>query len=373
MKRALTLAKQALGTTSPNPAVGAVVVKDDLVLGEGCTQPPGEDHAEIVALKRAGDSARGATLYVTMEPCSIYGLTPPCTRAIAAAGIHEVRVATEDPNPRVDGKGLDELAAAGIKVAIGEEEEEARELYEAFAKHINTGMPFTIAKFAMTLDGKIATHTGDSRWVTGAEARRYAHEMRRGCDAIMVGVNTVLRDDPQLTARDGDDKPLEHQPLRIVLDSRACTPPDARLLKQPGPTIIAATHPPDENVGPLMHAGAEVLQIPATKQGMVNPSALLGVLGARGVVRVLVEGGGTLLGSLFDLGAVDKVAAFIAPVIIGGISAPTAVGGEGAASMSQAIRLGRVRVEQIGEDMLMVGYPLLRGGGEESSVGTGDG
>ena len=368
MKRALTLARQALGTTSPNPAVGAVVVKDDLILGEGFTLPPGQSHAEVVALERAGESSRGASLYVTLEPCCIYGRTPPCTQAIIGAGISEVHVATTDPNPRVNGKGLAELEAAKINVYSGEEEGEARELYEAFAKHVNTGMPLVTAKFAMSLDGKIATHTGDSKWVTGAPARSYVQEMRRTCDAIMVGVNTVLRDNPQLTARDREGNPLARQPLRVILDSRARTPPDARLLKEPGHTLIAVTQPTDNRacpehsrrITPLLDAGAEILELPATREGMVDPCALLEALGARGVVSLLVEGGGTLLGSLFDLGLVDKVAAFIAPVIIGGISAPSPVGGNGSANMSEAARIRQVRVEQIGEDILLVGYPLAR-------------
>ena len=358
MKRALSLARQALGTTSPNPAVGAVVVKDDVALGEGFTLPPGQSHAEAVALKLAGARSQGASIYVTMEPCCIYGRTPPCTKAIIAVGIREVHVATRDPNPRVNGKGVAELEAAGIKVHTEEGQEEARELYEAFAKHVNTGIPFVTAKFAMSLDGKIATHTGDSRWVTAAPARSYVHEMRRASDAIMVGVNTVLRDDPQLTARDGEGKAFPHQPLRVILDSRARTPPGARMLAQPGHTLIAAAQSPPDSVGPLCEAGAEVLQLPATKQGMVDPCALLQALGARGVVSVLVEGGGTLLGSLFDLGLVDKMAAFLAPVVIGGRSAPSPVGGEGAATMSEALRMERVRLEQIGDDILVVGYPL---------------
>ena len=369
MKRALALARQALGTTSPNPAVGAVIVKDGAILGEGFTLPPGQSHAEIVALRNAGESSRGASLYVTLEPCCIYGRTPPCTKAVIAAGIREVHIATTDPNPRVNGKGLVELEAAGIEVHRGDGEEEARELYEAFARHINTGMPFVTAKFAMSLDGKIATHTGDSKWVTGAPARGYVQEMRRACDAIMVGINTVLRDNPQLTARDGDGNPLARQPLRVVLDSKARTPPDARLLKEPGRTLIAVTQPTDDRAAFLLKAGAEVLRLPATREGKVDPCALLRALGEMGVVSLLVEGGGTLLGSLFDLGLVDKVEAFVAPVIIGGLSAPSPVGGMGVAAMAQATRIERVRVERVGEDILVIGYPLTRPTPQEAAVG----
>ena len=357
MKHAFAIAQEALGRTSPNPAVGALVVKDGVILGQGFTLPPGQSHAEIVALNQAGEKARNASLYVTMEPCCVSGRTPPCTQAIIAAGISTVHVATVDPNPLVNGRGLAELDAAGIVVHSGEEEEETRKLYEAFAKHINTGTPFVTAKFAMSLDGKIATSTGDSKWVTGPAARSYVHEMRRACDSVMVGINTVVRDNPLLTARDGEGEPLERQPLRVVLDSTAHTPPDSLLLKQPGQTLIAVTQPPKGRVASLREAGAEVLPLPATEDGMVDPSALLQTLGARGVVNLLVEGGGTLLGSLFDLGLVDKVAAFIAPVIIGGASAPSPVAGKGSITMERITRLERVSVERLEEDLLVIGYP----------------
>ena len=361
IRRALALAQKALGTTSPNPAVGAVIVRDGVVVGEGFTQPPGQDHAEVVALKRAGPNSRDAALYVTLEPCCTYGRTPPCTQAIIAAGISEVHVATTDPNPRVNGKGLSELEAAGIRVYRGEGAEEAGEMYEAFAKHVNTGLPFVTTKFAMSLDGKIATHTGDSKWVTGPLARSHVQEMRKACDAIMVGVNTVLLDNPRLTSRDGNGRLLPSQPLRVILDSKARTPTDARLLNEPGLTLIAVTRSAtDDRTAALREAGAEVLQLPETVEGMVDPCALLQALGARGVVSLLVEGGGALLGSLFDLGMVDKVAAFIAPKIIGGISAPSPVGGNGSVSMSQVIDVERAKVERVGDDMLIIGYPSSR-------------
>ena len=358
MKRALVLAKQASGTTSPNPAVGAVVVKDGIVLGEGYTLPPGQNHAEISALDDAGTKARGASLHVSLEPCCTYGRTPPCTRAIIEASITEVHVAIKDPNPAVNGKGIAELEAAGIKVYVGEEEEAAREVCEAFAKHVNTGLPFVTAKFAMSLDGKIATHTGDSKWITGIPARNNVHDIRRSSDAIAVGVNTVLRDDPQLTARDADGKPLKRQPLRVIFDGTARTSPDARLLKEPGHTLIAVTEAPANRVQSLRDAGAEVLQLPTSHGRNVDPGALMEELGKRGLLSLLVEGGGTLFGSLFDAHLVDKIAAFIAPVIIGGHDAPSAVGGTGIANMTESLRLERVRVERLGEDLLVIGYPL---------------
>ena len=234
-------------------------------------------------------------------------------------------------------------------------------MYEAFARHVNTGLPFVTAKFAMSLDGKIATHTGDSKWVTGPMARGYVQEMRKTCDAIMVGVNTVLRDNPRLTARDTDGSLLSRQPLRVILDSKARTPTDAILLGEPGLTFIAVTRSAaDGRIAALREAGAEVLRFPETSEGMVDPCALLQALGARGMVSLLVEGGSALLGSLFDLGMVDKVAAFVAPKMIGGISAPSPVGGKGSVSMSQVVDIERARVEQVGVDVLITGYPSAR-------------
>ena len=373
MKRALALASQARGATSPNPAVGAVVVNGGVVVGEGYTLPPGQSHAEVVALASAGESSRGASLYVTLEPCCIQGRTPPCTQSVIAAGIREAYVATRDPNPAVNGRGLAELEAAGIKVYCGDGGEEATELYEAFAKYIRTGTPFITAKFAMSLDGKIATHTGDSRWVTGVPARAYVQEMRRTRDAIMVGVNTVLRDNPMLTARDGDQKPLGRQPLRVILDSKGRTPPESKLLKEPGETVVAVVQAPSDRVEALTDAGAEVLRLPATGEGMVDPMPLLEALGTRGVVSLLVEGGGTVLGTLFDLDLVDKVAAFIAPVVIGGDSAPSPVGGTGSVAMAQAWRMKSTRVERIGDDTLIVGYPLSGQGRSSTAARSGGG
>ncbi len=361
MQQALVLAREALGSTSPNPSVGAVVVRDGAILGDGFTLPPGQAHAEVVAMRQAGEANRGASLYVTLEPCCNYGRTPPCTDAIISAGISEVHVAAMDPNPKVLGRGVAALTAAGIEVHTGDGEEEAKELYEAFAKHITTGLPFVTAKFAMSLDGKIATRSGDSKWVTGDLAREYVQEMRRGCDAIMVGVNTVLLDDPRLTARDRDGKPAARQPLRVILDSRARTPPGAQLLKEPGLTLIAVTQAPEDGVARLTKAGAEVLPLPPTKESLVDPCALLRQLGERGVVSVLAEGGGRLLGSLFDLDEVDKVVAFIAPKVIGGLQAPSPIGGAGHGTMSLVQDLERVTTDRVGDDIVVVGYPPGRG------------
>jgi len=360
MERALSLAKLALGSSSPNPAVGAVIAKDGVVIGEGYTQPPGSAHAEVVALKKAGEQSRGATMYVTLEPCCHFGRTPPCTQAIINGGISEVHIATLDPNPLVSGRGKAALDAAGIATRLGEHGEEASELNEAYIKFITTGLPFVTAKFAMSLDGKIATMTGDSRWISGEESREYVHRLRRAVDAIMVGVNTVLADDPRLTARDRLDQGGEiKNPVRVIADSRGRTPPTAQVLKQTGKIIIATTPlAPSARVKRLKEAGAEVLELPSFSpdEGLVDLRELLRELGRREITSILVEGGGTLLGSLFDQGLVDKVVAFIAPMIIGGAGARLAVGGRGAERITKAIRLNNMKLEHFGDDAMMCGY-----------------
>ena len=359
MQRAISLAKRALGTTSPNPAVGAVVVKDGVEVGIGATLPPGQSHAEIGALKQAREASRGSALYTTLEPCCTHGRTPPCTQAIIDAGVELVHVAAIDPNPNVSGQGCAQLQSAGIEVVLGEESEAARELYEAFAKHIKTGIPFVIAKYAMSLDGKIATHTGDSKWVTGPESRRLVQQMRQECDAVLVGVKTVLADNPQLTARDEAGNPLPRQPLRVVGDSSCRTPSDALIFQQPGATLVATSpEATSESVDILKCAGAEVLRLPVGQDGRISIVALLEELGRRGVVSLLVEGGGTLLGSLFDGGLVDKVYAFLAPVIIGGSEAASPVQGLGADLMADAWQIERTDLRPIGSDWLIVGYPV---------------
>ena len=358
VQRALALARQALGSTSPNPAVGAVVVKDGAIIGEGFTLPPGQRHAEIGALEQAGAAAEGAELYTTLEPCCHYGRTPPCTEAIIAAGVKTVYLAVIDPNPQVAGGGCAQLQAAGIQVVV-EDTQGAQELYEGFTKHIQCGIPFITAKFAMSLDGKIATHTGDSKWVTGAASRRVVQEMRRECDAVLVGINTVLADDPQLTARDDGGSPLARQPLRVVLDSQCRTPLEAKIFKEPGNTLIVTSESASPaRVAELTERGAQVLQLPLKEPGRVDWPETLAELGRRDVVNLLVEGGGVVLGSLFDAGLVDKVYAFIAPKIIGGEAALGPVGGKGAPTMSQSWRLERTRWEQVGEDWLIIGYPV---------------
>ena len=353
MERAISLARMAVGSTSPNPAVGAVIVKDELIIGEGYTQPPGSDHAEVVALKQAGDNSRGATMYVTLEPCCSTGRTPPCTQAIIEAGIAEVHIATLDPNPKVNGAGQAELEEAGIKTVLGEHEGEAREINEAYMKFITTGQPFITVKFAISLDGKIATWTGDSHWISCEQSRQFVHHLRRSSDAVMVGVNTLILDDPRLTVRDAKG---EKYPLRIIIDSKARALPTARVFNEPGNTLIATTTKADaEAAKELESAGAEVLKLPPWKS-LVDLHELFTELGRRQVTSVLVEGGSTLLGSLFDGCMVDKVVAFIAPVIIGGQEAKSAIGGQGANRIGQALQLKQISFDRCGSDVRIMGY-----------------
>jgi diaminohydroxyphosphoribosylaminopyrimidine deaminase/5-amino-6-(5-phosphoribosylamino)uracil reductase len=370
MQRAVSLARRALGNVSPNPAVGAVLVKGGRVIGEGFTQPPGGPHAEVVALRQAGEAARGAALYVTLEPCCHQGRTPPCTKAILAAGVREVHLSHLDPDPHVSGNGKAALEAAGVTVIVGDGEEEARRINEAYVKHRTTGLPFVIAKFAASLDGKIAATSGDSRWVSGPESRGWAHRQRTMVDAIMVGVRTILVDNPELTARPepGEGARLPdgqpRQPLRVVADSRGRTPASARVLQGPTGALVATTEASSEAWRQQMRdAGAEVLVVPAA-DGRVDLGEIIRALGSRDILSLLVEGGGELLGSFFDLGLVDKVQAIIAPIIIGGQEAPAAVAGRGARRMADALRLRDVTVERLGEDVLVTGYTAGMKGSE---------
>ena len=362
MSRALDLADLARGRTSPNPPVGAVVVRDGVVVGEGFTQPPGGPHAEVVALRQAGELTRGATLYVTLEPCCTFGRTPPCCRAVIAAGIAEVHVATLDPNPLVDGGGCAALEAAGVRVHVGEGAERARSYIDGFRSLISTGRPFVVAKWAMSLDGKIAAPTGDSKWISSAESRARVHELRDTVDAVIVGVNTALADDPALTVRLPETarrRPPREEPWRVVVDSRGRTPLTAQLLSPAlaRRTLIATTAAASDSWRDAVLArGAEVLALPAGDDGRVDLDALLLALGERGVANALVEGGGQLLGSLFALRCVGQVCAFVAPLIVGG-GGPSPVGGAGVALVADAPRLARVTLERIGADTLIIGYP----------------
>ncbi len=358
MREALDLARRGLGRTAPNPAVGAVVVKDGRIVGRGYHRKAGEPHAEVLALREAGEAARGAVMYVTLEPCVHHGRTPPCVDAILRAGVAEVHIATLDPNPVVHGKGVARLRAAGVRVVVGEGQSQAQELIEGFAHWIRTRRPWVLAKFAMTLDGKVATRSGHARWISGDQARLWVHGLRNTVDAILVGRGTVQADDPRLTTRLPRAREVHH-PLRIVLDSRGRLPLEARVFDPalPGRTVVAATARfPDERQRVLEARGVEVWRLPEDPQGRVSLPALLDALGDRGITTLLVEGGPTVLGSFFDQGLLHKVHAFVAPVLFGGREAPSPIHGRGVDRADQGWRLQRVTYERVGDDMLVTGY-----------------
>lgn len=356
MRRALRLAERARGRTSPNPLVGAVLVKGGRVVGEGFHPRAGEPHAEIFALKAAGAEARGATLYLTLEPCTHFGRTPPCAPAVIAAGVARAVIAMEDPNPRVNGGGVAQLRAAGIPVTVGLLGDAARRQNEVYLKWITRGLPFVTFKTAITLDGKIATRTGDSRWVTGEQARARVHRLRAEHDAILVGIGTVRADDPLLTAR----LPRARNPLRVVVDARAELPLDSRIGRTLAevPTLVATTtEAPAARCHALRSAAAQVAELPA-REGRVDLAALMAELARRQVTSVLLEGGAEIAASMLAAGLVDKVVVFVAPKIVGGRAAPGPVGGEGVARMADALPLHDIRCRRVGEDLLIVGYPV---------------
>ncbi|MEN6372054.1 MAG: bifunctional diaminohydroxyphosphoribosylaminopyrimidine deaminase/5-amino-6-(5-phosphoribosylamino)uracil reductase RibD [Armatimonadota bacterium] len=357
MKRALALARR--GNTSPNPMVGAVVVKDGVIVGEGYHKRAGEPHAEVIALRNAGELASGADLYVTLEPCCHFGKTPPCTKAVIKAGIKSVTAAMVDPNPKVAGKGLAELEAAGIHTRVGVLEEEARKLNEVFIKFITTGLPFVTLKLAMTLDGKIATCTGDSKWISSDESRRIVHRLRERTDAVLVGIGTVLADNPELTARNGARRAY---PARVVVDSSARTPVNAKLFSQPsGETIIAVCDGTAEaNSLKLKQAGARIIKVGGEAEEVSLP-ALIQELGRMQKTSVLIEGGGRIAASALSSGIVDKILVFIAPKIVGGESALTPVEGPGIAAMADALRLKNMSVKKVGCDLMIEAYPCSQG------------
>ncbi len=358
MREALAEAEQALGWSSPNPAVGAVLVREGRIVGRGRTQPPGGDHAEVVALREAGELALGATAYVTLEPCAHHGRTPPCTEALIGAGVTGVEYALVDPDPQVDGRGAERLRTAGVEAQAGDGAEAAARQLAGYLTHRRTGRPRVIVKFAASIDGRIASASGDSRWVSGPETRAWAHRERPKLDAIVVGSGTVVVDDPELTARPGGSVEGAHQPLRVVVDSRGRTPRAARVLAGPSPTLVASSErSPAAWRAEMAEAGAEVVLLPEAG-GHVDPAALLDELGRRGVLTALVEGGGVLLGAFFDRRLVDDVRAVIAPIVIGAAGAPAAVAGCGAQRMAEAPRLAELTVERLGEDVLISGIPV---------------
>lgn len=356
MQKALQLAKKGTGYTNPNPLVGAVIVKEGRIIGEGFHEVFGGNHAEINAFKHASEEVSGAEMYVTLEPCSHYGKTPPCAVAIVEKGIKKVIIAVKDPNPLVSGKGVRILQENGIEVITGVLEKESRKLNEIFFKYIVTHLPFCILKTAMTLDGKIATYTGDSKWVTGELSREYVHSLRHKVSGIMVGIGTVLSDDPMLTTRlkNGNGRDA----VRIIVDSSARIPLDAKVLNihSKASTIIATTEKADKSkIKTLEQKGAKVIVTPL-KENAVDLAFLMKVLGENKIDSVLLEGGSALNYAALSQGIVDKVNAFIAPKIVGGENAKTAVGGQGKAYMNEAIHLKNIHVQFFEHDIMIEGY-----------------
>ncbi|MDF2612323.1 MAG: riboflavin biosynthesis protein RibD [Clostridia bacterium] len=372
MKRALELAQKGVGHVNPNPLVGAVIVKNEKIIGEGYHQVYGGPHAEINAFRNAREDVRGATMYVTLEPCSHYGKTPPCALAILDRGIKKVVIAQEDPNPEVEGRGIKLLKEHGIEVVTGVLEEESKKLNEIFLKYITTNLPFCILKTAMTLDGKIATRAGDSKWITNEVSRSYVHSLRNRVSGIMVGANTILQDDPFLNTRlkEGDTK----DPVRIIVDTSAKIFLEANVLNMESNahTIIAATEiAKKEKLKALESKGAEIIITPLTDNG-VDLKYLMKELGKRKIDSVLLEGGSELNYSALEANIVDKVNAFIAPKIIGGREAKTSVGGLGRTLMKDAIILNDIKVQSFGEDIMIEGYIKESGEGDVYRAGRGN-
>ncbi len=351
MARALELAARGVGTVEPNPAVGAVVLNAAGVFaGEGWHQRYGGPHAEVFALAAAGASARGGTLYVTLEPCCHHGQTPPCTDAVLASGVARVVAAMADPFPRVNGGGLAILRNAGIAVDVGVLEPQARALNAAYLKLLGTGRPWVIAKWAMTLDGKLATRTGDSKWVSNAECRARVHELRGLVDAVVVGRGTVVADDPLLTAR----PPGPRTPARVVICGSGDLPAACQLTAtaRDSPVVVYTAAANAGKLSAWADAGAEVVGLPSSDNAL-SPLAVLDDLGRRRFTRVLVEGGAKLLGSLHDAGAIDEAWVFVAPKLFGGAHAPGPVGGRGVGTVAESRPPASTHVEQVGDNVLV--------------------
>jgi len=354
MRRALALAARGAGRVSPNPMVGCVLVKGGRIVGEGFHKKFGGAHAEVEALDAAGEKARGATAYVTLEPCSHFGKTPPCVDALIEAGVTRVVAAMRDPNPLVNGKGLAKLKKAGFAIETGLLEQEAQELNRGFISRVARRRPYVILKAAVSLDGKMATSAGRSKWITGPAARTEGHKLRAAADAIMVGINTVVSDDPALTSH-GKGK----NPLRIILDSRGRMPFGAKVLDNAAPTLIFAARRSPRPAGegervPEGRVRVERLTVPNTN-GHLNLKSILRILADRGIGTLLVEGGGELLTSFLTAGLADEIRLFIAPKLIGGKGANTFFGGKGIRSMTDALALEGMSVRKIGPDLMISG------------------
>jgi diaminohydroxyphosphoribosylaminopyrimidine deaminase/5-amino-6-(5-phosphoribosylamino)uracil reductase len=354
MKRALRLAAKGRGRTSPNPMVGAVIVSRSRIVGQGYHHRAGDPHAEVLALKAAGKRARGGTLYVTLEPCChTRKRTPPCVPALVESGLRRVVVAMPDPNPQVKGRGVSRLRRAGIDVTVGCCREESEQLNEAYIHWIKTGRPFLILKAAMTLDGKIATASGESRWITGKEARLQVHRLRSQVDAVMVGIGTVLHDDPQLTARPLGNR--ARQPVRVILDSRLRIPLNAKVLstKVGGEVMIVTTRHADKpRIEDLQRLGATIVIVPA-EHGRVSLNACLTELGRQGITSVLLEGGSEMNASALSAGLVHRLLLYVAPALLGGQDAKGVFGGTSPTSLTDAILVTDIQVKRIGRDIFI--------------------
>lgn len=353
MKRAIVLAKRGIGRTAPNPAVGCVIVKDGAIVGEGWHKKAGTPHAEVHALRQAGGMARGADVYVTLEPCAHFGKTPPCADALMAAKVSRVHIGMVDPNPRVCGEGISMLRSAGIEVVVSVLEDNCRLLNEPFIKHVTTGLPFVILKSAMTLDGKTATAGKDSKWVTSDKSRQYVHKLRARLDAIMVGVGTVMADDPLLTSRIAAGR----DPLRVIVDSTLRIPLSSQVLHvdSPAKTVVATISDDEARIARITAAGADVLRCRQTN-GRVDLHDLLVKLGGLGVQSLLLEGGGELAGEALRCGLIDKCMFFYAPKVVGGEGLGP-FSGKGVELMADAIPLKNISITKIGGDILVQGYP----------------
>lgn len=365
MALALALAENGSGFTSPNPVVGSVVVKENIVVGRGWHEKAGLPHAEVNAINDAGEKALGATLYVTLEPCNHTGRTPPCTEKIISSGISRVVLAMEDPNPDVTGGGIARLREAGISVTTGILKEKAQKLNESFITFVLTKKPFVTLKCAATLDGQIATRTGDSKWVTGPESRDHVHELRHLSDAILVGVNTIIKDDPSLTTRREGLKGKD--PVRIILDSRLSIPENAKVLRldSESDTVIffgmrAEIDPAlSEKKERLEKTGAKVIETPLLN-GRLDVNRVLETLGSLRITSLLVEGGGQVIASFLKAGAVDKVVMFLAPKFLGGNDGVPVCKGMGPDKMADAISLSEITLKRFGDDVMIEGYPKKR-------------
>jgi diaminohydroxyphosphoribosylaminopyrimidine deaminase / 5-amino-6-(5-phosphoribosylamino)uracil reductase len=358
MRKALALARRGLGKTAPNPAVGCVIVRDGLVVGSGWHKKAGTPHAEVHALNQAGELAAGADVYVTLEPCAHFGKTPPCARALVAARVARVFVAMVDPNPLVAGKGIAILREAGIEVQVGLLEGPARELNRPFIKWIATSRPFVVLKSALTLDGKSATANGDSRWITGDRSRREVHRLRGILDGIMVGVGTVLKDDPLLTCR----VPGGKDPVRIVVDSTLRIPLHAAVFNphSAARTIVATCSSDPARLAAVVSRGGEILRC-AELAGRVDLDDLFRQLGGLGMQSILLEGGSHLAGAALRAGFIDRCMIFLAPKLVGGAGMGL-FAGEGVAMMGDALRLEEMTVKRIGADLLVQGTPVAKAG-----------